>query len=119
MKLLLMIFTLFTFTEPSPPLTCDFVDQWIGGEPFAYEVDSEGNWNFPPGTELFSQTFVGNAGIQTYYVPRPKGQIITDPALIPEPNNDLYVIVYLDLDATQPAGERLGQHNICVYRIGD
>lgn len=118
MRMLLAALALIVATTQQPPLTCEVFDQWIDGERFPYAVDHDGNWNLPTGATLGSSSFFGDAGVQVYYIAdQNRGKIITNPEEVAPPNNDQYVIVYLSLDATQPPGERLGNHDICVYRI--
>lgn len=88
----------------APVPICEEFMNWVGGQPFDYQTDEKGSWNFPEKTELWSEVFFPNAGVQKYYSP-------LDPTAF-------YVVIYRTLDATtDPETGKSGQHDVCVARI--
>lgn len=83
---------------------CAAFDEWIGGERFDYKVDAFGNWNLPVDADLVATMTFPNSGIWKYYSAQESAS---------------YVIVFLSFEPSQPAGQRAGQHDICVYKVND
>lgn len=81
---------------------CAAFDNWIGGQRFDYVVDAQGNWNLPIDATVMATITFPNAGIWKYYSARV---------------DKSYIIVFLSLEPSQPAGQRAGQHDICVYEL--
>lgn len=81
---------------------CAAFDSWVGGKRFDYKVDEQGNWNLPMDAEIQASVDFPNAGIWKYYSAQA---------------DKSYVIVFLSLEPSQPAGSRIGQHDICVYEL--
>ena len=81
---------------------CSTFEDWIGGKAFDYRVDKDGNWNFPADTVERHIVFFPNSALWDYWSESEQAE---------------FVIIFLDLEPTQPAGSRFGQHHLCVIRV--
>lgn len=72
---------------------------WIG-EHFDYQVDSQGNWNYPQDTTYLGGLTFKQVQIEKYYSVQ---------------KDRSYILVILSLEPTQNGDGRLGQHDLCSY----
>ena len=102
--ILLVTIPIHPVTEPvnAQADKCAPFDAWIGGERFNYTVDAQGKWNLPDDAESMATISFPKAAIWKYYSAS---------------QDSSYVIVFLSLEPTQPAGQPAGQHDICVYKL--
>ncbi len=102
LSVLVLLVILCVFPSVKAEDKCASFDQWIGGERFDYQIDSQGNWNLPSDAEIVATVTFPKSGLWKYY----------------SANQDAsYVIVFLSLEPTYPIGKRSGQHDICVYKL--
>lgn len=87
----------------SSVLNCVSFDQWFlsdGGSRFDYRV-VDGDWNLPSDIQQISTITLQTTGIWEY---------------MSDLDQAKYFIVFLTFE---PSGNPIGQHDICVYRLGE
>lgn len=97
--ILLIVCIITAVTATNAKNKCEAFDEWIGGQPFDYRVDANGNSNLPSDAEITVTLTNPNSGLWRYYS---------------ESNDKSYVIVFLSFDANGPP---FGQHDICTYQL--
>lgn len=123
--LLTIVLLMFIITPVSAQDECAFADTWMGAVDgqlpdnvmrYDYQVIN-GKWNFPSWVEQTGGILLANGGIVTYGFKRPKGEIITDPAIdaeYKERSRVEYVIFFCSLEKS---GADNKEHDIRVYLV--